>query len=449
MILSQYPLKTLDLVISKSKNAPLDIRFTEWRAIPPEEFWTRVLPHSHKCRSLQLAGGVWEQKKVVEAHYPILTDLKITDEHSWNFPAAHRCALDIPNNMIYNLRHLHLADGWFRWDLGALAGLRALTLEWLDNTNDAGCPSTSQLIAVLHASPGLVALHLGTLHLDDSSAVEAAPVHLDHLVELVLQYLPFPSLLSITTAIRIPNCSKITLIARDRPKDVVVTKVDTAHLYALIRSILERIGACCATLGSQNVELAGTTSWNSVGIHIVLPVTCFQNPLDWFDTILDPISPLSTLSLSLELSSAPHVTSMVPTTVRGDAIITSNLADNRDGAVLMNYLSRPAVRDGTERWAFRDLSHLELVVDGVDVQRIVDMVRLRAGGAEKLSKSFPRRLRTLHITHEEMIGEDDKKSLRDFLENDAELLCIHRPPISDSGSEHEGEEDEGLAYQNI
>ncbi|KAG9016488.1 hypothetical protein FRB93_010737 [Tulasnella sp. JGI-2019a] len=206
---SSDPLRIVRIFLSRSQNVPLhvfvgDAGYTN-PAIAP--FLLCTLPHSRRWSALRIDGlerSAELLRRVLDVPTPILKELRISRDRRLGG------SIDIPNEELTHLRHLHLQGSVIRFDPGALSGLTTLCLYGL---SDPTCPSISEILSILRNSTAIVQLTLGDINPPGEIPLNYPILQLEHLTDLALRKLTCQLTHDILTLLRMPICRRYVIKA--------------------------------------------------------------------------------------------------------------------------------------------------------------------------------------------------------------------------------------------
>ncbi|KAG8888908.1 hypothetical protein FRB98_006450 [Tulasnella sp. 332] len=380
VVASQDSSRTLNEMIYKSRNTPLDVKIYGGKSLNDDDNEGRlsrfILPHAHRWRSLDVVRRPKEsqqEKSIFSTRAPL--------------------------------------DG----------------LEGIDAFGAGGRGTSLGLVR----SDGSSSTAPKRARISDRCAIESSPSHVASLAQAgrAESRRPVSALHDIVSAIRIPNFSKLVLYSKATTNAIKrVLDSQTNHLFDTIRSILVRAQKCRVTLRERKMEFVGLESM--VVVHVDLLVTSFASPLGWLNTVLSSIIPPP--SINLEIATAIDLISPIRETTVLDAegaVTSLRLSDACDVGRWTDYLTKPMAKDGTERWGFDNMRRLTVETGEVmEPRRMEAMVRAPAGhgiqgtnGSQGSQKGLSRSLEVLTIGCLETCGVDDQNRIKSFLEEGAQL----------------------------
>ncbi|KAG9014426.1 hypothetical protein FRB93_013551 [Tulasnella sp. JGI-2019a] len=451
---SNDPSSTVRRALSKSKDAPLDVRYTGEERVKSmlAPFLKSVAQHSHRWRSLDLVLADREvEDSIMQLPTPILNDLRIV--HNTGLQSE----LFIPNEKLHRLRHLCLTGRPILWEPNALSRLESLELR---NLGPTGRPTMSHLIAMLEVSQGIVALTLDQLRLDDpddlaASAENASPLELPKLTDLSLERLPLSAVRVILTRIRIPICHRLRVQCTYKPHIPVLDSHLTTHLTEQIQAILATAGKLKIFLTPDKMEFSAsseeTHTWDpttpNVWVQIALPTRPLPGPIEWLSNVVSTMAQAPTISLIID---SPRWSSdLIPAPAILPYVNLLHIIDNEKEAA--SWIQRLSERlpsseddDGVPPWTLARMTRLVFHSCYPKVGDLVEMLSRRYGGRggvvtgqqerQPQSSRDPAPLKLLQITGNNGLSRDMIDQLESIVGSET---CVW-----DDNDEGEGLEDE-------
>ncbi|KAG8864867.1 hypothetical protein FRB96_003453 [Tulasnella sp. 330] len=363
VVASQDSSRTLNEMIYKSRNTPLDVKIYGGKSLNDDDNEGRlsrfILPHAHRWRSLDVVEDV----------------------------------VIVPNETLRQLMHLELEGGGLHWDLCALTGLRALHLKGPGLA--IGVPS-SHLLAALQASPKLVELNLVDLFLVGSVTDDMSPLVLyskatTNAIKRVLDSQTnhlFDTIRSIL--VRAQKC-RVTL--RERKMEFVgLESMIAVHVDLPVTSF-------ASPLGWLNTVLSSIIPPPSINLEIATAIDLISPIRE--TTVLDAEGAVT----SLRLSDACDVG-------RWTDYLTKPMA--KDGTERWGFdnMRRLTVETG-EVMEPRRMEAMVRAPAGHGIQG--------TNGSQGSQKGLSRSLEVLTIGCLETCGVDDQNRIKSFLEEGAQL----------------------------
>ncbi|KAG9048527.1 hypothetical protein FS837_012657 [Tulasnella sp. UAMH 9824] len=197
-------------ILRRNPHGPLDV---SWTPSNPGKFMddaamqrvAMISPHSHRWRSLVLAGWITNpiQSQLIDVPTPRLINFSVVR------PSSRPYDLGLAKTGT-PLREITLGGTVLDWDHPRLRGLQSLRL----HTPGAKAPTMEQLHAILSASPGLEILDLAvwTYESQDQTPLEKlGTVLLPSLTTLAVEKVQPIVLRTLLSCIQAPNCKYIRL----------------------------------------------------------------------------------------------------------------------------------------------------------------------------------------------------------------------------------------------
>ncbi|KAG8983982.1 hypothetical protein FRB93_006856 [Tulasnella sp. JGI-2019a] len=360
-IVSDYNPSDLPLIITKSKDASLDIFFNgkDHSSLVTSVFQGMVLHQSHRWRSVTFSASKSEfgQRLMEQLPAPRLRTLRIRHWKFWE-----RKTVVVRGEKLRGLHHLTLSGVFVKFGSGIPSGLRTLELREL---REGGRPSLTEILAVLRASPELNRLELGCESLESSSqanGITEGSLELPYLLSLKLD-LGWEMVQTVLTYLRFPNCIDMAVTARP-PSSPSISIVLPAHVIDRACSIIAAKGQPVITLTTMTAALvAGPAHSEALYLYLPLPL---EDQIQWVDTTLESAQ-LSAHPIALEAKFHPLPETNVPTPPIPSHIhhITSlQLAGMGEGVVSWLKLLSEPVRTDSEcgHWHLPCLEDLDLEI---------------------------------------------------------------------------------------
>ncbi|KAG9031515.1 hypothetical protein FRB95_002650 [Tulasnella sp. JGI-2019a] len=232
---TEQPLSVNKNLLSKSKDALLDVVYTPTRQSPwPARIETNsLLPSTiHRWRSLEYKADGYDPPTYMDAVFMDLHHLTAPNLNSVSFCSPSEMFFKLP--LTTRLRHISLLGCFTPWNSSPFCGLGTLKLYSLE---DEG-PSVDQLIDLLRASPGLVTLSLGDLDLQGTLSNHADIITLEPLETLEMWCATYPIAGDLLSIIRIPRCTKFRL-KNDHFPDNKLLGPSMEHLFPMFQAIID------------------------------------------------------------------------------------------------------------------------------------------------------------------------------------------------------------------
>ncbi|KAG8878183.1 hypothetical protein FRB97_002734 [Tulasnella sp. 331] len=435
---SSDPTPAILRAVSKSRDAPLDVWYFGRSGAESQRasFLKTVVEHSQRWRSLCLSGADRDvEDRLMQLSTPILHDLEINHDQGLRRREGLKGDFFVPNEKLYPLRHLELSGRPILWEPSALSRLESLELR---NLGPTGRPTMTHLVAILRASPGLVALTLDQLRLDDPDNIahDNVPVELPKLTDLTLSRLPVRGLRDLLTRIHIPICRRLQVDCTYRPHTTVLD-AQTAHLGPPIQAILSARGKAKLRLTPDKFELSTVddapnvdSSTPNVFIYLLLPSDPSRGLMVWMNLVISSMIHPPTINLIIEAPKWSSELTPPPLDILPYVDLLHIIESEREAAAWIKLLSeRVVLADGEARWTLSRMTRLVFHSCSPDANDLIGMIRSRYGrrggsmvisqqdeaGTQPQSSKDPAPLKQLQVTGYNPLNSEDLEQLESIV----------------------------------
>lgn len=393
------PLNTLHL--KQSQGHPLDVTFNRTQVAPyyslhlPNEYpaererasFREVCQHIYRWRTATIVVRSRDRSvfQLLSKPAPLLEDATVTVD-VW---PEKNVSVNLFAGQAERLQSLHLIQTTMPWTSGMLAGLRALTLERIDELP----PSIGELMAILMASPQLSTLNLTSIEgTGGAPLATGSTVHLPLLQNLTLIDFPFPIINYLLSHIHPVPLRQLILHCEVEDGDTV------SSLGLLITPFTPII-----LLEGARIELAGSYSHVSYVVEDEdsrLKVALVERNIDndvtvssMFPSLISSI-PSAYTAINTYVYIYPGVKTedldVLFATIDTMYIIGLNVTSGGGpGANLQMILARLAVpEESTGSWFLPNLEHFSFDAESVPLELLKQMVDSRAAGGPGPFKSL-------------------------------------------------------------